>query len=55
MTFYKVGEEYYAARSSEFGYANYRVMADPIRNLTALNQREAKDPRMAQLELVSLK
>jgi Protein of unknown function (DUF3604) len=55
MTFYKIGETYYAARSSEFGYANYRIMTDPSGDLTALNRGEAKEPRMARPKLASLK
>jgi hypothetical protein len=26
LTFYKMGDTYYAARSNEFGYANYEIM-----------------------------
>ena len=29
FTFYKVGDTYYAARSNEFGYANYEIIAPP--------------------------
>jgi hypothetical protein len=29
LTFYKLGDTYYAARSNEFGYANYEVIAYP--------------------------
>jgi hypothetical protein len=29
FTFYKVGDTYYAARSNEFGYANYEIVAAP--------------------------
>lgn len=29
MTFYKVGDTYYAARSNEFGYANYEIITAP--------------------------
>jgi len=29
FTFYKVGSTYYAARSNEFGYANYEIIAPP--------------------------
>ena len=29
MTFYKLGDTYYFARSNEFGYANYEVIAPP--------------------------
>ena len=30
MTVYKLGDEYYAARSNEFGYANYRMIPVPV-------------------------
>jgi hypothetical protein len=55
MTFYKLGDTYYAARDNEFGYANYQVMANPPGDLTALHRGEAKEPRTARLELTSLK
>ena len=29
LTFYKLGDTTYAARSNEFGYANYEIVADP--------------------------
>jgi hypothetical protein len=29
LTFYKLGDTYYAARSNEFGYANYEIVPDP--------------------------
>jgi len=29
FTFYKLGDTYYAARSNEFGYANYEIVAAP--------------------------
>ncbi len=29
FTFYKLGDIYYAARSNEFGYANYEIVAAP--------------------------
>jgi hypothetical protein len=29
FTFYKLGDTYYAARSNEFGYANYEIIPDP--------------------------
>ncbi len=42
LTFYKLGDTYYAARSNEFGYANYEIVPDPkfaINPLTeAINQ-----------------
>jgi len=39
LTFYKLGDTYYAARSNEFGYANYEVVPGPqyvLNPLTAL-------------------
>jgi predicted transcriptional regulator len=29
LTFYKLGDTYYAARSNEFGYANYEIIPAP--------------------------
>ena len=29
FTFYKLGDTYYAARSNEFGYANYEIVPEP--------------------------
>ena len=29
LTFYKLGDTYYAARSDEFGYANYEIIPPP--------------------------
>jgi hypothetical protein len=29
LTFHKLGDTYYAARSNEFGYANYEIVEDP--------------------------
>jgi hypothetical protein len=29
LTFYKLGDSYYAARSNEFGYANYEIIPPP--------------------------
>jgi hypothetical protein len=29
LTFYKLGDTYYAARSNEFGYANYEIVPAP--------------------------
>ena len=29
LTFYKLGDTTYAARSNEFGYANYEIVPDP--------------------------
>jgi hypothetical protein len=42
FTFYKVGDTYYAARSNEFGYANYEVVPAPqiaANPLTALSNQ----------------
>ena len=33
ITVYKVGDKHLAARSNEFGYANYEIMAKPPNNL----------------------
>ncbi len=44
FTFYKVGDTYYAARSNEFGYANYEVIAPPqiaINPLTLMSNQFA--------------
>jgi hypothetical protein len=46
---YKVGDTYYGARSNEFGYANYQIMAKPPNNLVTLpkgvgEQTEDKTP-----------
>jgi hypothetical protein len=41
---YKVGKDYYGARSNEFGYANYQIMpAAPI-NMLILNKGELREP-----------
>jgi len=37
MTIYKLGDTYYGARSSEFGYANYEMIASPQFVLNPLN------------------
>ena len=29
LTFYKLGDTYYAARNNEFGYANYEIVPEP--------------------------
>jgi hypothetical protein len=55
MTFYKVGDKYYAARSNEFGYANYQIMANLPGHLTAQHEAEAKESQTARLKLASLK
>ena len=42
FTFYKVGNTYYAARSNEFGYANYEIVPAPqiaANPLTALSNQ----------------
>ena len=42
FTFYKVGDTYYAARSNEFGYANYEIIPAPqiaANPLTALSNQ----------------
>ena len=44
LTFYKVGDAYYAARSNEFGYANYEIVPAPqiaANPLTALSNQFA--------------
>ncbi len=40
VTFYKAGDAYYAARSNEFGYANYQVLPKGPANLVKLNRGE---------------
>jgi hypothetical protein len=35
LTFYKLGDTYYAARSDEFGYANYRIVPKAPDNLVS--------------------
>ena len=49
VTAYKLGDKYYGARSNEFGYANYQIMAKPPNNLITLpkgvgEQTEDKTP-----------
>jgi hypothetical protein len=39
VTLYKLGDKYFAARSSEFGYANYEVVPAPL-NLEGLGRAE---------------
>jgi hypothetical protein len=42
LTFYKLGDTYYAARSNEFGYANYEIIPPPqiaANPLTALSNQ----------------
>ena len=43
LTFYKMGGTYYAARSDEFGYANYQITATPPVSLAALRNGRAKE------------
>ena len=43
LTFYKMGGAYYAARSDEFGYANYQITATPPVSLAALRNGRAKE------------
>ena len=38
MTLYKLGDKYYGARSNEFGYANYEILAKGPKNLVKLAQ-----------------
>jgi hypothetical protein len=47
LTFYKVGVTYYAARSDEFGYANYQIMPKPPNNLVNLGKGESQEPGAA--------
>ena len=42
ITFYKLGDAYYAARSNEFGYANYELLAQGPANLVSLGKGEAQ-------------
>ena len=37
---YKVGDQYIAARSNEFGYANYEILPKPPTNLVKLGKGE---------------
>ncbi len=46
-TVYKVGDQYLAARSNEFGYANYELMPKPPENLIDL-KKELKIPAETQ-------
>jgi hypothetical protein len=45
LTFYKIGDAFYASRGNEFGYANYRIMAKPPADLPRLAKAEAHEPR----------
>ncbi len=38
FTFYKLGDTYYAARSNEFGYANYEIVPDPKSAINPLTE-----------------
>ena len=40
MTLYKLGDKVYGARSNEFGYANYEVVAEGPKNLVRLGKGE---------------
>jgi Protein of unknown function (DUF3604) len=40
MTLYKLGDKYYGARSNEFGYANYEILAKGPANLVTLQKGE---------------
>jgi hypothetical protein len=40
MAVYKLGEKYYGARSNEFGYANYEILAKGPSNLVKLGKGE---------------
>jgi hypothetical protein len=47
MTIYKAGDTYYGARSNEFGYANYQILAKPPNNLVNLGKGETQEPGAA--------
>jgi hypothetical protein len=47
MTIYKAGDTYYAARSNEFGYANYQILPKPPNNLVNLGKGESQEPGAA--------
>jgi hypothetical protein len=40
MAIYKLREKYYGARSNEFGYANYEILAEGPANLVKLSKGE---------------
>jgi|HubBroStandDraft_4_1064222.scaffolds.fasta_scaffold00373_18 hypothetical protein len=42
LTFYKLGDTYYAARSDEFGYANYQITPRAPDKLVDLRKVEAR-------------
>ena len=41
VTVYKLGDTYYAARSNEFGYANYEILPKPPLFIHPLGKGEA--------------
>jgi hypothetical protein len=43
VTVYKMGDTYYAARSNEFGYANYEFLPKGPANLVNLGKGESKE------------
>jgi hypothetical protein len=43
LTFYKMGDTYYAARSNEFGYANYEFLPKGPPNLVNLGKGESQE------------
>jgi hypothetical protein len=47
VTVYKIGDQYVAARSNEFGYANYEILQKPPLNLLDLG-KEVKVPPEAE-------
>jgi len=59
-TFYKSGDTYYAARSNEFGYANYEIIAAPqaaINPLTEISNQfstELKLNRQQKTQIVAI-
>jgi hypothetical protein len=55
MSFYRVGDTYYAARDNEFGYANYQIMANPSAHLSALRKEEANESQRARLQRAGLR
>ena len=51
FTFYKVGDTYYAARSNEFGYANYEIVPAPqiaANPLTALSNQFSLELKLTE-------
>jgi hypothetical protein len=40
LAVYKMGDQYYGARSNEFGYANYELLAKGPQNLVPLGKGE---------------